>query len=99
MAGCWTQRGGERKNSHRLQGREQEDLKGGDRELLRVRWRKKVWGGEITVAWQREGVMGGAGRDQDTKEGRQGSEGPGLTAALALSADRRLCQFRHFFLL
>ena len=50
-------------------------------------------------AWGREGYRGGAGRDQDAEEGRQGPEGPGLTAALTLGAAGRICQFRCFFLL
>jgi len=38
-----TERDGERKR-YGLQGREREDLKDGDRELVRKRWRKKVHG-------------------------------------------------------
>ena len=54
---------------------------------------------KIAAAWGREGYRGGAGRDQDAEEGRQGPEGPGLTAALTLGAAGRICQFRCFFLL
>ena len=54
---------------------------------------------KIAAAWGREGYRGGAGRDQDAEEGRQGPEGPGLTAALTLGTAGRICQFRRFFLL
>ena len=55
---------------------------------------------KIAAAWGREEYRGGAGRDQDAEEGRQGPKGPGLTTALAaLGAAGRICQFRRFFLL
>ena len=54
---------------------------------------------KIAAVWGREGYRGGAGRDQDAEEGRQGPEGPGLTATLTLGAAGRICQFRRFFLL
>jgi len=88
---------------------EREDLKDGDRELVRQRWRKQVHG-------RREGVGGGRekkkeqksqqcgkerdpGESLDAEEGRRGPEGPALTAALALGAAGRLCRFRRFSLL
>ena len=83
---------------------EREDLKDGDREPVRERWTKQVHG-------RSEGVGGGReekkpkmtekdpGESLDAEEGRQGPEGPALTAALALGAARRLCCFRRFCLL
>ena len=65
----------------------------GTREERKKKKKKKA------AVWEREGTRGGAGRDQNAEEGRQGPEGPGLTTALVLGTARRICQFRCFFLL
>jgi len=101
-----TERDKEGKKSHGLQGREREDLKDGDKELVRQRWRKQVHGSGLEGAGRKKsqksqqcGREKDPGESLDAEETRQGPEGLALTAALALSAAGRLCCFRRFSLL
>ena len=95
MAGSKTEK---ERVSYGLQVRDREDLNGGDRELLRAKWKKEVQGRKKRKA-QQHGKKMGSGRGRDAQEGRRGPEGPGLTAAFALDAAGRMYQFGFFFLL
>ena len=86
--------GRKRKGSGRTRERKGERKREQDRQIER---RGEVQGSKENHS--SVGKRGGQGRDRDTEEGRQGPKGPELTTALALGAARRICQFRHFFLL